>query len=103
MTARKTPQDHLAKLNEMPESITLKTSKGDLTLPHFRLVPFGALRKARKSQDELDQISTLIELVCGEDSDELALLDSLPSPEVLIMFSEWTQGASLGESSGSEN
>ncbi len=103
MTAPKTPQDHLKAVADMPATIDLETSQGTLTLPHFSRINGGALRKARKAANEMDQFFTLIEEFCGDPSPELAHLDRLPLVELGELFVQWTQGASVGESSSSEN
>jgi hypothetical protein len=100
MTAPKTPQDHKKPATD---KVTFKTSKGKLVLPHFSQINGGALRKARKAGDDMDAFFIIIEEFCGDPSPELAHLDSLPVQELGELFLEWTQGASVGESSSSEN
>ena len=80
-----------------------KASNGDLTLPHFSRINGGALRKARKAENEMDQFFVLIEEFCGDPSPELEHLDKLPLVELGRLFLEWTQGAGVGESSSSES
>lgn len=99
MTAQ--PQDHKKSPADFPKTVTLSTPHGDITLPHFAHIPGGALRKARKQDDQLDQFYTLLETALGEDSDELAFIDSLTITEQGELFQQWTQGAQVGESSGS--
>lgn len=99
----KTPQDHLKAVQDFPQTVDFETTKGKLTLPHFSKIPGGAIRKARKSEDQLDQFFIIIEETCGDPSDELALLDRLPIAELGDVFLAWTQGAAVGESSSSEN
>lgn len=98
----KTPQDHLQALKDQPETVDFQTSKGKLTLPHFSRIPGGAIRKARKAEDQMDQFFIIIEETCGDPSDELAFLDRLSLAELGSLFMEWTQGAAVGESSSSE-
>jgi hypothetical protein len=71
------------------------------SIPNFNELPMGALRKARKANDEADQAFTIIEVVMGEDSAELAALDSMTAKEFQAFLEGWTQGAPLGESSSS--
>jgi hypothetical protein len=52
-------------------------------------------------EDPVDQFFGLLEGIFGEDSDEMALCDKLTMEELGALFTEWMQGASLGESSGS--
>lgn len=96
------PQDHL-KAQEFPETVTVSTSKGDLTLPHFSRIPGGALRKARKAEDQLDQFYILLEIALGDPSPELDFVDSLSISEQGEVFQNWTQNAPVGESSSSES
>lgn len=91
------PQDHKAPA----EPVTLSTSKGALTLPHPTKLPSGVIRKARKIEDAGEQFFVLIESLFDEDSPELELCDSLGLEELAEILTEWLQGASLGESSGS--
>lgn len=72
-------------------------------IPAFTELPIGVIRKSRKATDEADQAFTIIETVCGEDSKELAAIDEMNASEFEKFITGWTQGASLGESSGSEN
>jgi len=73
------------------------------SVPAFSALPMGALRKARKAKDEADQAFTIIEFVMGEDSKELAVIDSMTLTEFQEFMEGWTQGAPLGESVSSES
>ncbi len=73
------------------------------TVPAFNALPMGAVRKARKAKDEGDQVFTIIEIMLGEDSPELAALDAMDGEEFQQFMAAWTQGAPLGESSSSES
>lgn len=73
------------------------------TIPAFSALPMGAIRKARKAKDEGDQVFTIIEIMLGEDSPELAALDAMDGDEFQVFIAGWTQGAPLGESSSSES
>jgi hypothetical protein len=95
MTA--TPQDHLA---EIPATITIETSKGSVTLPHPAKIPFGTLRKANQL-GEAEQLFFMFENLATEET--LAILDQLEMVELGQVHAQWSQGGSLGESSGSEN
>lgn len=72
-----------------------------LSIPAFNALPMGAIRKARKAKDEGDQVFTIIEIMLGEDSPELAALDSMDAETFQAFMASWTQGAPLGESSSS--
>lgn len=100
MTAPKTPQDHLPA---QPTTVEFETSLGTLILPHFSRINGGALRKARKAENEVDAFFIIIEEFCGEPSPELDHLDRLPLVELGQLFLDWTQGATVGESSSSES
>jgi hypothetical protein len=52
-------------------------------------------------EDAVDQFFGLLEGIFGEDSEEMTLCDKLTMEELGSLFTEWMQGASLGESSGS--
>lgn len=71
------------------------------TIPAFSALPVGAVRKARKAKDEADQAFTILEIVLGEDSPELAVVDSMDAEAFEKFLAGWTQGAPLGESSDS--
>lgn len=73
------------------------------SIPSFASLPVGAIRKARKAKDDTDMAFTMLELVTGEDSAELAAIDSLTTTEFASWLEGWTQGASVGESSSSES
>jgi hypothetical protein len=71
------------------------------SIPRFSDLPAGALRKARKSDDDLDKAFTIIEYVMGEDSEELSAVDHMTVSEFAEFVKDWTGGTSVGESSGS--
>jgi hypothetical protein len=73
------------------------------TIPSIAALPNGVIRKTRKIEDELDKTYTIIELTLGEGSEALDALDKMSIEEFTNFASDWTQGATLGESSGSEN
>lgn len=73
------------------------------TIPSFSSLPMGALRRARKAKDEIDQIFTILEMTVGEDSDAIGAIDKMQPAEFEEFVKAWTQGASMGESSSSES
>lgn len=95
MTA--SPQDFL---KELPATVELETSGGKVILPHPTKIPFGIIRKANQLP-EAEQFIFMFEQVADEAT--LAILDTLPMAEILILQTQWQQGAALGEFSGSEN
>lgn len=68
------------------------------SIPTFKDLPTGVLRKARKAANEMDQAFGIIESVMGEDSKELAAVDSMTIDQFGEFVKAWTQGAPLGES-----
>ena len=72
-------------------------------IPQFADLPLGALRKARKAQDELDATFELLEGTLGADSPSMAALDTLTIEQFKAWFEAWAGGSTVGESSGSES
>ena len=72
-------------------------------IPQFADLPLGALRKARKAQDELDATFELLEGTLGAESAVMAALDGLTISKFKTWFDGWAGGSTLGESSGSES
>lgn len=83
------------------QPVIISTSRGDLTLPHPSKLPSGAIRRARKTEDPVEQFFALIEGIFPEGSDELALVDSIPVDELAEVFTAWLGDVSVGESAGS--
>ncbi|HLP97654.1 MAG TPA: hypothetical protein VK149_04335 [Sideroxyarcus sp.] len=80
------------------------THNGDkFEIPSFSALPVGVIRKARRAKDEADQAFTILETVMGEDSPELAAVDSMTTEEFQAFIKGWTEGASVGESVSSES
>lgn len=73
------------------------------TIPAFSALPMGALRRARKAKDEIDQIFTILEMTVGEDSEAIAAIDKMAPAGFEEFVKAWTQGANAGESSSSES
>lgn len=95
MTAK--PQDHKSKTFSF-------THDGEtFEIPSFSSLPMGALRRARKGKDALDQAFIILEMTIGEDSPALAAIDKMDADDFNVWFEEWTQGAAVGESSSSES
>lgn len=68
-----------------------------ITVPEFRSLTAGVLRKARKGVDDVDKTFTILEVALGEDSPELAKLDAMSLVQLNDFIKAWTQGAGLGE------
>ena len=85
----------------MSEPTVITTPHGDIVLPHPSKLPAGVIRRARKTEDPVDQFFNIIEGLFPEGSRELEIVDSIPVDELPDIFAEWLQGASVGESSGS--
>ncbi len=75
----------------------------EFSIPKFKDLPMGVVRKARKGVDETDKVFTIIESVMGEDSPELDALDSMGANEFNDFLTAWTGGAQVGESVSSES
>lgn len=71
------------------------------SVPSFKDLPAGALRKARKGTDDMDRAFIILEETLGEDSDVIHAIDTLSVTELGEWLTGWTQGAALGESSSS--
>ena len=78
-------------------TFTYKGTK--ITLPSFKDIPVGALRKSRKASDDMDRAFLIFEEILTEK--QLALIDTIPLTEFSDILSKWTEGAGLGESSES--
>jgi hypothetical protein len=75
----------------------------DYEVPLLKDAPIGVIRKARKAGNDMDATFTILEAMLGEDSQELAAVDTLTPVEFENWMRGWTQGAELGESSSSSN
>lgn len=81
-------------------SYTIEHKGKKVTLPEFRELPVGVIRKARKeSPDEMMWV--VIESVLSDK--ELDILDTMSLEEFNEAMKGWTQGAPLGESLQSSN
>jgi hypothetical protein len=73
------------------------------SIPAFAELPMGALRKARKAEDDGDKVFTILEAVLTEQDPALAAIDSMNGSEFASFLEGWTQGAAVGESPSSES
>lgn len=74
------------------------------SIPAFKDIPMGALRKSRAGGDnDLDRAFIILEQVLGLDSKELDAIDSMDASELNDFITSWTQGAGVGESQSSES
>jgi hypothetical protein len=80
-----------------PKTFTFTHNGVDYTIPAFNALPVGVVRKARKGKDDADVAFLIIETVMGEDSPEIAAIDSMTQPEFQLFIEGWTQGAGVGE------
>jgi hypothetical protein len=83
------------------DKFTFEVANKKYHIPLFKDIPMGAIRKSRKLKEEADQVFVIIEQVMGEDSKELAAVDSMNSEAFAEFITSWTQGAPTGESSSS--
>jgi hypothetical protein len=72
-------------------------------VPLLKDAPIGVVRKARKAGNDMDATFIILETMLGEESPELAAVDTLSASAFADWMKGWTQGASLGEASGSSN
>lgn len=84
-------------------TFTFEHKGKEYTIPSVKNIPNGVIRKTRHIEDEVDKSYTIIELIVGEDSEVMEAFDDMTVSEFTNVISEWTKGASLGESSGSES
>jgi hypothetical protein len=80
---------------------TFKHRNKSYSIPSFQDLPMGAIRKARKGVDDVDKAFIIIESILPEGSPELTALDEMNPEEFDVFLQGWTEGAPLGESSGS--
>lgn len=71
-----------------------------ITLPDFKDIPAGAVRKARKLSADEQMWFILEELL---DEKQLEILDSMSISDFSTAMNSWTQGIPLGESLQSSN
>ena len=90
-----------AKIAKLTDPFTFEQGGKQYSIPKFSDLPAGALRSSRKASDDLDKAFTIIEYVMGEDSPELLAVDNMTVAEFGDFVKAWTDGASVGESSGS--
>lgn len=93
MTAQ--PQDHLPAT---PTTFTFEQNGEAFTIPHFKALPMGAIRKARKAGNDTDATFILLEEALGEGSTPLNAIDRMGADEFAEFLKGWTGGAPLGES-----
>lgn len=82
---------------EAPTNYSFDHNGKTYTIPLFAEVPMGALRKARKAQDDADKVFIILEEVLPEGSPELAAIDTMNGAAFAEFLKGWTQGAPLGE------
>lgn len=81
----------------MSKTFTFKHNGKDYSIPAFSALPIGVVRKSRKGKDDADIAFMILENVMGEDSKELAAVDSMTQEEFGQFLEAWTQGAGVGE------
>jgi len=79
------------------KTFTFTQNGKDFTIPAFTSLPIGVVRKARRGKDEADTAFLILESLMGEDSKELAAVDSMTQNEFQTFLEGWTQGAGVGE------
>lgn len=81
-------------------SYTIETNGKKITLPDFKSLPVGVVRRARKLDPEEAMWAILEDVL---DEKEIAILDSMGLDEFGAAISGWSQGAAVGESSESSS
>lgn len=76
-------------------SYSYKHNNKEITLPDFKAIPVGLVRKIR-NESEADQAWLVLEYLLDEK--QLAIVDTMTIPEFTQFMNGWTQGANLGES-----
>lgn len=79
-------------------SYTIEHNGKKITLPGFKDLPVGIIRKARNVNQDEAMWLMLEELL---DEKQLAIIDTMTLSEFTEAMKGWTQGAPLGESSQS--
>ena len=79
---------------------TFEHAGNTYTVPNFADLKIGVLRRARKEVNEMDMAFSIIENSLGE-GPELNAVDDMSTEEFQAWLAGLTQGANLGESSGS--
>lgn len=79
------------------KTFTFTQNGKDFTIPAFSSLPIGVVRKSRRGKDEADTAFLILESLMGEDSKELAAVDSMTQVEFQTFLEGWTQGAGVGE------
>lgn len=85
------------------KSFSFERNGKTFNIPSPTEIPFGVIRKTRHIEDEMDKTITILEELLGVDSEEMKAIDSMTITELTEFVNEWTSGATLGESSGSES
>ena len=85
------------------KTYTFEHNGKKFTIPAMSALPMGVIRKSRKATDDVDRAFMILETVMGEDSPELAAVDSMDADQFNDFLIGWTQKAPLGESSSSES
>lgn len=89
-----------AKRKETAMSYKVEHKGKTITLPDFKDIPAGAVRKARKLAAD-EQMWFILEEILDEK--QLEILDGMSISEFSKAMNSWTQGVALGESLQSSN
>ena len=79
-------------------TFTFKYNDKEYTLPAINKLPNGVLRKTRHIEDEVDKAYSIVEILLEKQPETLEAFDDMTVEEFIAIITEWTQGASLGES-----
>lgn len=92
-----------AKKTDNGATYTFTHNGEEFTIPAFSDLPMGAIRKARKGENEADRAFLILESVMDEDSPELNAIDEMKPDEFNDWLNGWTQKAPVGESASSKS
>ena len=83
------------------EKFHFDSPKGKITVPKFKHMPFGIVRKSRHIESDQDKVFYMLEQMLDEKN--LSILDELTGPEVNDFMTAWQADSdiSVGESSAS--
>ena len=75
----------------------------EYSIPTFKNISIGVLRKTNKIEDEMTKSFTILELTLEDAPETLAAIDTLSVDEFADWIKGWLGDATLGEASGSES
>jgi hypothetical protein len=95
------PQTKENKMSAKTYTFTIKDK--EYSIPTFKNISIGILRKTHGIEDEMAKSFTILELTLEDSPETLAAIDTLSVDEFAEWIKGWLGDATLGESSGSES